>query len=278
MVIGIYERYLTVGHKWRETSQSAFSSISRRMKNMPILEHIVGTADLYDAIFDVEVSDDELNLFPDTDAEDEPQIAVTEDRDDNNGVTSPSLQPRLSRSSVRNDSGRPPSITVSGPSLSRSPIPGSRSPMRGSRTPLTPPSRGRRGGRDRTLSPGGSPRPRRGAFELPELIQTTSSAEIPSIGPRSPLSKLFSQRTRAESDSAAATAAAVSASAEGIRRIEGLVGDIKSLPINKLKDEMKELQVCVLVHHHFCCTLTFYFRPFQILCSWAGVHDTWLSS
>lgn len=51
-------------------------------------------------------------------------------------------------------------------------------------------------------------------------------------------------RVREHTSSQVDKAAAVTATAEaGIRRIEALAEDIKRLPVNKLKDEMKELQV-----------------------------------
>ena len=46
IIIGVYERFLAAGREWRETgrdSPSLFTSLPRQLKNMPILEGLVGT-------------------------------------------------------------------------------------------------------------------------------------------------------------------------------------------------------------------------------------------
>ncbi|KAG7092355.1 hypothetical protein E1B28_008715 [Marasmius oreades] len=60
IVIAVYERYLASGQKVRQSgkaaAQSIFSSLPRQFKHAPLVEAFVGSAsaDLYDAIFDVE--------------------------------------------------------------------------------------------------------------------------------------------------------------------------------------------------------------------------------
>ncbi|KAK7690562.1 hypothetical protein QCA50_005660 [Cerrena zonata] len=224
IIIGIYERYLRVGQKWRAQGSDAYNSFSRKMKNMPILEHIVGSSstDIYEAIFDVEDNHSFHGLFTDSDEEDQ-------DR------------PNL-RSAFSQDSMRPPSISVEGPRESRSqPPPESRIPYNGANPPETP--RSARGFKQdhTTGSPSGSPRPRRSALPT---IDSATSGEIQTVGPRSPLSRLFTGRREISvSLTQVDKVVAASASAEaGIRRVETLVDDIKRMPINRLKEEMKELQ------------------------------------
>jgi hypothetical protein len=75
ILIGIYERYLAAGRKLRQTSkdaaQSLFNSLPRHIKNMPLVEALVGSSsnDLFDAIFDVEFDDNDYELFGDSDAD-----------------------------------------------------------------------------------------------------------------------------------------------------------------------------------------------------------------
>lgn len=209
---------------------------------MPILEHIVGStsANVYEAIFETDMSTG-FNLFEDTDDEANGGDIINggrgRDRDRECDVFGPRSR-RASRESLR-----APSITVVGPSGSE-PRASSR-PQSVSRTPQTPTSH-TRVRRDVTASGGGispnaSPRPRRVA--LPQ-VQLANLGEIPAVTPRSPLTSLFMGRVREHTSSQVDKAAAVTATAEaGIRRIEALAEDIKRLPVNKLKDEMKELQV-----------------------------------
>ncbi|KAL0569007.1 hypothetical protein V5O48_012959, partial [Marasmius crinis-equi] len=74
IIIAIYERHLAAGRKIRETgkgaAQSIFNSLPRHIKHAPLIEALMGSssADLYDAIFDVEAEHE--GLFSPT-AEDE---------------------------------------------------------------------------------------------------------------------------------------------------------------------------------------------------------------
>ena len=81
-------------------------------------------------------------------------------------------------------------------------------------------------------SPSGSPRLR--PTGLPAIVPSNST-EVPTIGPRSPLGALFGARRER-----AVSMAGVEAS---VKRVEAVVDEVKRMPVNRLKDEMKELQV-----------------------------------
>lgn len=194
------------------------------MKNMPFLEHLVGssTTDLYDAIFDADVSNSQgLDIFDeDEDADDDrAEMRSIVSQDDTSGIPPFILSPPTATTSAAAPMRRAPSLP---------------------RPPASPSghsnhSTGRRG----VSSPGGSPRPRR--IRLPSVIQASLSGEIQSMGPGSPLSRLYTGRTVSNVSQSAAAHATTEA---GIRRLEAAVENIKGLPVNKLKEEMKELQVC----------------------------------
>ncbi|EMD33909.1 hypothetical protein CERSUDRAFT_107712 [Gelatoporia subvermispora B] len=206
IMIGIYERYLAEGQKWRESgsAQYLYNSLTRRVKKIPILDLIGSSStDMYDAIFDIEVADD-LELF-ESDGEHEYDP----------------LRSMHSMHSPSHDSLRPPSISL--PAAPPGPSAGGR---RHASLPRSPSARSTRGARSPTASP------RRRKNTLPPVIQT-SSGEVPTVGPRSPLSKLFLGRREREPSERVAAATA---------RVEALLEDVRALPVNKLKDEMKELQ------------------------------------
>lgn len=81
-------------------------------------------------------------------------------------------------------------------------------------------------------SPNGSPRHRL-ASHLSPLVHPSNSAEIPSnAGSRSPLSMLFGSRLQPEN-----------ATDTAIKKMEAIVEDMRGLPVQRLREEMKELQV-----------------------------------
>ncbi|THH27606.1 hypothetical protein EUX98_g6581 [Antrodiella citrinella] len=226
IVIGIYERYLREGQGWRKQSDDTFNSFSRRMKNMPFIEHIVGssTTDLYDAIFDVDVSESQgLDIFDDQDGTD-----ADDDRAEMRSIAS--------QESTGDRSGIP--FVISPPAGSGTPGAIGRRPSSVPRAPNSPSGRSIRStGRLEAPSPNGSPRPRR--VQLPTALQPSLSGEIPTYGPRSPLSRLYNGRTVSSVSQSAAAQATTEA---GIKKLEAAVEEIKGLPVNKLKEEMKELQ------------------------------------
>ena len=70
----MYERHLADGQKFRESSrifaQSLFNSLPRHLKNLPIIDVLVGSdsSDLYEAIFDLDVTDD-IDIFEQADGD-----------------------------------------------------------------------------------------------------------------------------------------------------------------------------------------------------------------
>lgn len=158
---------------------------------MPLVEALVGstTSELYEAIFDVEVSS-EFEFFEESDDE-----------------------PRTLRSLHSRESMRPsPSPTPRRQKRPASIDPPLREPLLQRNAPMI---------RASPLSP------------LAPVPPDASSSSA-----RSPLAMLFAQRMAPPTDSYAA--ASVEAS---VRRVEALVEDIRELPVQRLKDEMKELQV-----------------------------------
>lgn len=216
IIIAVYERYLAKGQSLRESGTGAayniYNSFTKGVKRVPFLERLVSSSatDLYDAIFDVEVTHD-FDLFHDSD-----------DEGAHNGLSS-----RISRESLHATSLTP----AAGPSRSRS---RRRGPPSVPRTPTSPTGKGRFDG-----SPHTSPYHRGAA--LPALLEPSSSGEIQTIGPRSPLNRLFTSR-REFSASQERLSATVSADL-GLKKLENMVDEIRQLPVNKLKEEMKELQV-----------------------------------
>ncbi|KAJ7284865.1 receptor-activated Ca2+-permeable cation channel [Mycena rebaudengoi] len=119
IVIGVYERYFAAGKTLRQSSKDTahtlFNSLPRQIKNMPLMEALVGSTsnDLYEAIFEIDTPPG-LDLFEDSDLEDEfpPQLRSVASRDTVHSIGA-STAPARRR--------RPPSIQ--------------RSPHRGERSP-----------------------------------------------------------------------------------------------------------------------------------------------
>lgn len=155
--------------------------------------------DLYEAIFDVEISH-EFELF---------------DSDDD----LPTLQSLASRENMRAEAPRTPTMARRPPSRPRS-------------LHVDPPS------------PRGSPRTRK-ISALSPLAETLSSTEVPSIG-KSPLEKLFGFRQQTVSSAATPLdehPPSISATSTTVQKLEALLEDMRDLPVQRLRDDMKELQV-----------------------------------
>ncbi|KAI0360223.1 hypothetical protein OH77DRAFT_1565833 [Trametes cingulata] len=235
IVIAIYERYLAAGQKWREASaeraHNLYASLSRKVKHMPILDFLGSSSmDVHEAIFDVELRD-EVDLFGDSEVEDlpppmeptsaPPAIRTSKSHENlrqssSNARQQVPFRPSGSRTPTDNQIRRTTSLSLS-PRKSQS---ASRARTRSAISPISP-----------TASPRLSPRPRNSPLPT---ITPSSTGEIPTLGPRSPLGKLFG----AKRDSAI-SAANMEA---GMKRVEALMDEVRLLPVNKLKDEMKELQ------------------------------------
>ncbi|KAJ7158913.1 receptor-activated Ca2+-permeable cation channel [Mycena filopes] len=194
IIIGVYERYFAAGQSLRESSKGAahnlFNSLPRQIKNMPLVEALVGSAssDLHEAIFEIDATGPAL--FTDSDDEEDfPRLRSVASRD-----TIISAERVRRRASHRS-------------------LPG-RSPLRSER------------------SPHGSPR-LRPLSGVTGLDLGVSSAEV-SSGGRSPLTKFFSHVDPPSPPSGHTEAS--------LRRVEALLEDLRDLPVQRLKDEMRELQ------------------------------------
>lgn len=80
---------------------------------------------------------------------------------------------------------------------------------------------------------------------LPAVLEPGYSAEIPSLGKRSPLARLFAGGGLAAGN-AGGSVKLDKAGEASLKKLETLLEDVKDLPVNKLKDEMKELQASSL--------------------------------
>jgi len=190
VIIGIYERHLAAGQRFRESgvcvANSFFNSLPRQIKNIPLVEALVGSSsdDMYEAIFDVDAGSD-MDLFGDSEDEFASALRSLPSRDYLEAPSTPTVKMRNRRPSSTRPRG----------------------------------------------SPRGSPR-------IP--ISLDPAPEVPASGSnRSPLAVLFGSRLPSTSD---AQAAALRAEAS-VRRVESLLEDIRDLPVQELKEEMKELQV-----------------------------------
>lgn len=203
-----------------QSARSFYNSLPRQIKNLPVLDALMGsdTADLYEAIF-------ELDLDPEADY-------ALFDEHENPFYERPALRSIASAENVRlrehhgngngNGRGRDEGLLF--------PRAQSMSPRRSTAS-----------------TPHGSPRRR----PLPSLTTRPVSVESPHVpaGQPSPLSRLFggARGPRAGSESAGPQVEA------SVRRVEALLEDAKELPVQRLREEMKELQVCFRLL--WCCAL-----------------------
>ncbi|KAI0707123.1 hypothetical protein C8Q76DRAFT_748084 [Earliella scabrosa] len=228
IIIAIYERYLAQGQKWREASSTRahniYASLSRSVKNMPILDLLGSSSvDVHEAIFDVDV-EGEVDLFADSDED----VAFP--------IIAPLSAPPVIQASKSHESLRARHRSPLRPSGTQTPPEQLQRTTSASLSPRKAQSRTRNRTRSAVspepgaASPSSSPRPRNAALPA---INPPSSTEVPASGPRSPLGALFGRRERVVS------IAGVEAS---VKRVETLVDEVKKMPVNRLKDEMKELQ------------------------------------
>lgn len=273
IAITIYERHLASGQKLRQTSrdaaQSFFQSLPRHIKNMPLVEALVGPSnnDLYDAIFDMDVDDDEIDIFAEFDDGNETPILRSLHSRENLSASGSQIQ---AQSSTLDPAWNPDS----NPASPRRRTPGGRRAKSATRLTINP-----------NLPPRGSPRHRvlsalpptstteqklggegYGAVSTGPALLSSADLLFPSgvgagngngtgngsSGAKSPLARLFSQRAGVSSalGGHASEQMALMANSEAntsVKRIEALLEDVKDLPVNKLKEEMKELQASSLV-------------------------------
>ncbi|TFK83312.1 hypothetical protein K466DRAFT_665921 [Polyporus arcularius HHB13444] len=231
IIIAIYERYLTHGQRWREASSKRahkfYASLSRSVKHMPILDLLGSSSmDVHEAIFDIDLHG-ELGLFDESDADGEGEEWPTMDVPSSASAAPSGIQGSRSQESLRHRQPSPlrPSGATTPPENIRRTTSLSLSPRKTERT------RTRSAVSPRLGSPSGSPRPRNAA--LPSIVPS-SSTEVPTIGPRSPLGALFGARRE--------RAVSMVGMEASVKRVEALVDEVKRMPVNRLKDEMKELQ------------------------------------
>ena len=227
IVIAIYERFLAQGQKWREKGSARahriYNSFSRSVKHMPILDLLGSTTmDVHDAIFDVGVEDD-VYLFDESDGEDIPI-----------SISAPASGDPSSSGAIRTEFSRERALSPLRPETPTGMSADEPDQLRRTTSMSLSPRKDASRSRPRSMaSPSASPRRRGGA--LPAIVPP-SAAEVPPSA-RSPLGALFGRpRERVVS----VTVAGVEGS---VRRMEALVEDVRKMPVNKLKDEMKELQV-----------------------------------
>ena len=172
--------------------------------------------DVYEAIFEVE---------PDLVEEDE---ELFEDREQDRV----GLHSWMSRETGRNGTHTPPPQMNLLPEshIPESPV---RAGRRASSFPRTQQSQSSRSPRSRKLNLRPSPA---------EPLRVGAS-EAQSVGPRSPLSRLFANRmSEADTGPSPVEAQKLDKVEEGVRRVQELLEDVRELPVTKLKEEMRELQ------------------------------------
>lgn len=208
----------------KETAHSIYNSLPRHVKTMPLIEALVGSHShtLYDAIFDVELTpEQEIELFNEFDDEEEDALALRSaaSRDSfyaANRQRSESLTPtkrRRNASAPRSNGAMTSSLSVS--------------PMR---------------------------RPKESLQSNPEYTSATSFPTVPTLKAPSPLARLFGAPRLGVSTSENANGISPTVSDDalaGIRKLENVLEGIRDLPVQRLKDEMKELQVS----HELCFLL-----------------------
>ncbi|TEB34488.1 receptor-activated Ca2+-permeable cation channel [Coprinellus micaceus] len=218
IVIGFYERYLTDGSRFRESSadiaQTLFNSLPRHIKNMPLVEALVGSTsnDLFEAIFDVDMTSE---YDPFEDMADEDDVLALRSRHSRETL---GLGVTAEEGKMKERSRRPQRLATP----TRSPIPGSPASVKLSLNEASPRQRVQS-----MLSPMDAV-----SMLSPDVVSSTSSG-------RSPLARLFTGRFTNSRHVSGSGVAQVEA---GIRRIEALLEDVSELPVQTLKEEMKELQ------------------------------------
>ncbi|KAL5526362.1 hypothetical protein ACEPAF_8085 [Sanghuangporus sanghuang] len=211
IIIRIYEHYFEGGSQLRasgkDTAHNLYNSLPRNLKSMPLVEVLVGghAHTVYDAIFDIELSDEqEYTLFED----------LTDDEDEEG----PALRSLASREDVRrrsrNQSLQRPQSTSHPSTPGGLPSPGMpRSPRRRHKESLTTDD-----GQPPTVPMLKTPSPLARLFAGPRIVTSVSERNG---GLASPMT----DETLA-----------------GVRRLETVLEGIRDLPVHRLKDEIKELQ------------------------------------
>lgn len=200
----------------KRAAHTMYNTLPRSIRRIPFIEAVVGTnsKDLYEAIFDVEVSH-EFELFGDEDDDEMPMLRSIASRE-NILATSPARanpQPGTPQKN-RNSSLPRNSLHIDLPSPRESP-----------------------------------PRSRK-TSALSPLAETFSAPEIPSISVKSPLGKLYAIRSHQLTRSTSGTpldehapSVVIPDLTPTVKKMENLLDGLRDNPISRLRDEMKELQV-----------------------------------
>ena len=199
----------------KRAAHTMYNTLPRSIRRIPFLEAVVGTnsKDLYEAIFDVEVSH-EFELFKD---ENEDEIPI---------LRSIGSRENVCATSVTLTDSRPGTPRKQGNS-----------------------SHPRHGLSIDVPSPRESPSRSRKTSVLSPLVETFSASEIPSINVKSPLGKLYAHRPAPLTKSTSGTpldehpSPVVPDIAPTVKKMEVLLDGLRDTPIIRLRDEMKELQV-----------------------------------
>ncbi|KAF8150616.1 receptor-activated Ca2+-permeable cation channel [Crassisporium funariophilum] len=233
ILISLYERHLTSGKHLRESgrdaAQSLFNSLPRHIKNMPLMEALVGSssADLYEAIFDVQVEEGELDDIWGSEGgdwnADAPALRSLHSRENmkagaagRRGISS-SPVPRIRKR-------RPSSV---GRSSTRTDNAGASGSARGSAHPSP---------KQRPLGPQALAPIDRDFIHSPEMMASPSTFTDDN---RSPLARLFGSRF---SNAPGILPSATVNTEASVKHIESLLQAVSELPVHRLKEEMKELQ------------------------------------
>lgn len=220
--IGLYERYFIPAVDEDEDDnrdpKRTFYNLSRNIQSMPFIEAIVGShsTTVYDAIFDVELSSDQKDaMFAEFDKYDEDTTDMRSFSSTEELPASP-LGRSYARSRTRSPRGRDVII---------------REPAGGNQT---------------------TPRRARQDSLRVQLIPDVFDTNYSPTKPKSRLSRIFGapRITASASDNtmntlnATAVPPAISDDAlASIRRLETALQDIRELPVQRLKEEMREVQV-----------------------------------
>lgn len=218
-IIGLYERYFIPAVDEDEddnrNSKLTFYNLSRNIQSMPLIEAIVGShsTTVYDAIFDVELSSDQKDaMFAEFDKFDED----TTDMRSFSSTEDLPASPSYARSRTRSPRGRDDII------------------------------------REPTVSNQATPRRARPDSLRVQLIPDEFDIHSSPSKPKSRLSRIFGapRITASASDNTMntlnATAIPPSISDDAltsIRRVEAALQDIRELPVHRLQEEMREVQV-----------------------------------
>lgn len=219
---------------------------------MPLFDWLSsGHADVYEAIFDVDLELEQtgLDLFDSEGEGDRGDRDHEHEHDERLHALLPQLQAHARAQAQREstDMGRH-SLAPTDPS-------GSRTPTRPSSGTARALSRSRS---QASPSPSRSPHLRNRKISAMSAVVSSSSGEVPTIGPRSPLSKLFgvggsgaavgrfgSARDVSQGLTQAQAQIMMERTEAGLKKVEVLLEDVRNLPVSRLKEDIKELQVRV---------------------------------